>query len=278
MNILVASIFILVDGPIHAKDGNNLRIVTIGSAVSEVVCALDFCDSIVASDVSSLYPESLLKKPRVGYFRKVSPEGVLSVKPDIIMTTDAIEPKSALDIFTSAKVPVIQLPSLKNVANTILTIEKISKYLNVLEKGKRLSDGIQKELQIMGEKIKNIKRKPTVLFIYSRGPGKLHVAGLKTAAAELIVLSGGTPAISEFTGFKPITKEAVIAANPDIILMTDKGYERLGERSISAIPGAPMTKAGSTKSLVKMDDLLLLGFGPRLGKAVNELYAKIHNK
>jgi iron complex transport system substrate-binding protein len=41
-------------------------------------------------------------------------------------------------------------------------------------------------------------------------------------------------------------------------------------------PGISLTPAGENRRIVAMDDLLMLGFGPRLGTAVNELTIKLH--
>src|SRR5688572_9262705 len=72
------------------------RLITLGGNVSETVCALGSCDSIVATDSSSRYPERLTKLPQVGYARALNAEGLLTQKADMILTTPSAGPDSVL--------------------------------------------------------------------------------------------------------------------------------------------------------------------------------------
>ncbi len=93
---------------------------------------------------------------------------------------------------------------------------------------------------------------------------------------KMISLSGADNAVNGFPDFKPLTPEALLEANPDVILMFESGVESLeGENGIWSIPGMADTKAGKTKQLVVMDGLYVSRFGPRLGQAVTELNKKL---
>jgi iron complex transport system substrate-binding protein len=116
-----------------------------------------------------------------------------------------------------------------------------------------------------------------VLFIYARGGGTLMVGGTGTPAAAMIRLAAGENAVSAFDGFKPLTAEAVTTAAPDVILVPSRGLATLGGvDGLVAQPGIALTPAGKARRVVAMDDLLLLGFGPRLGSAVRELAILLH--
>jgi iron complex transport system substrate-binding protein len=116
-----------------------------------------------------------------------------------------------------------------------------------------------------------------VLFVYARGAGTVAVAGRATAADEMIRLAGGRNAIDEFDGFKPLTAEAAVTAAPDVVLMLARGIDSLGGAdSVWAQPGLAQTPAARGRRLVVMDDLYLLGFGPRTGAAVSDLARQLH--
>jgi iron complex transport system substrate-binding protein len=118
---------------------------------------------------------------------------------------------------------------------------------------------------------------PRVLFVYARGAGTMMVAGTETPAEAMIALAGAANAAEGFAGFKPMTAEAVVAAQPDVILMPERGLESLGGADgLLEQPGVALTPAGKNRRIVTMDDLLLLGFGPRLGEAVQTLTTKLH--
>ena len=65
---------------------------------------------------------------------------------------------------------------------------------------------------------------------------------------------------------------AAIAANPDVILVTQQGLQAAGGiEGVLQLPGLASTPAGRAKRVVAMDAPLLLGFGPRLPEAVSQL-------
>ena len=104
----------------------------------------------------------------------------------------------------------------------------------------------------------------------------LNISGHTTSAHSMIELAGAENAFGDVDGFKPMTSEAVVAAAPDAILMLSRGVDSIGgDTKILDLPGIALTPAGKNKALIVMDDLKLLGFGPRLGEAVLELTNKL---
>jgi len=121
-----------------------------------------------------------------------------------------------------------------------------------------------------------LTKKPKVLFIYARGAGNLMVAGSGTPLHSMIELAGAENAASALTDFKPLTPEALLTTNPDVILMFDKGLQSLGGvDGLLKIEGIATTNAGKNKKVVTMDGQYLSGFGPRVGDAVVELHNKL---
>ena len=99
-----------------------------------------------------------------------------------------------------------------------------------------------------------------------------NVAGKDTAAGAMIELAGGVNAVSAFEGYKPMNAEAIVQANPDYILFTDRGLESVGGvEGALKLNGIAQTSAGKNKRIISIDDLLLLGFGPRTASGAVEL-------
>ena len=127
----------------------------------------------------------------------------------------------------------------------------------------------------MGEQIKGVakaEKAPKVLFIYARGAGMQNVAGMGTSADAMIRLAGGANAVTEYEGYKPMSAEAIIAAAPDYILFTSKGLKSVGGvDAVAKMKGIAQTPAGQQKNIISIDDLVLLGFGPRTAEGAVEL-------
>jgi iron complex transport system substrate-binding protein len=118
-----------------------------------------------------------------------------------------------------------------------------------------------------------------VLFILSTQGGKITAAGSDTAADALIRMAGGVNAISDFSGYKQITDEAAGLAAPEVILMLDRGGDHgIDDDALFALPAIRLTPAAQTRSALRMDGLLLLGFGPRTAEAVRRLNAALYPK
>lgn len=104
----------------------------------------------------------------------------------------------------------------------------------------------------------------------------MMVGGTGTQVDRAIALAGGRNAVTEFSDYKPLTAEALVKANPDVILLFSSGLESLGGAAgLKKVPGISQTNAGRNNRFVSMDGELLSSFGPRLGEAVMELEGKI---
>ena len=103
------------------------------------------------------------------------------------------------------------------------------------------------------------------------------VGGRETGADAMLAYAGAVNVMggsASFAGYKPLTPEAVIAARPDIVLVTDQGLKASGGvDGILKLPGLAQTPAGRTHRIVSQEAMLLLGFGPRMPQALMELDA-----
>ncbi len=246
------------------------RIVCLGGAVTETVWALGAGDQIVGIDDSSSFPPAAMSLPRVGYYRMISAEGVISMKPDLILASEEAGPPEAMNQIQAAGISVVRLPGAATVSGCVARIRAAGVALDRVEAAEAMAVTIEEKLSAS---ITETNATPLrVLFVFARGAGTLNIAGQGTAADEIIRLSGGQNAVSGYQGYRPLTAESVAVANPDVVLITASGLGGLGgPESLWALPGLSAISAGREQRLVAMDDLLLLGFGPRLPQAVHEL-------
>jgi iron complex transport system substrate-binding protein len=261
------------------------RIVSLGGPVTETVFALGEGGRVVAVDLSSVWPPEAAKLPKVGYHRALSAEGVLSLNPDLVLGSDEAGPPAVLDQIRAAKVRVSLVPVEYTVEGARSKILAIAKILGKDKEGGNLVASLDADVKKAKGRVAASKARPRVLFIYARGQGTLSVSGRGTAADAMIALAGGVNAVTGYEGYKPLTPEALAAANADVILMTTRGVILMTTRGLESVggrpgllaqPGVALTPAGKARDIVALDDELLLGFGPRLGQGVLALTVALH--
>ncbi len=255
------------------------RIISVGGALTEIVYALNAADKLVGVDTTSQYPESATKLPQVGYQRQLSAEGVLSLKPDVILLTEEAGPPAVLEQIKAAGIKVITLPAEHSVEGVIKKIHGVAEAVGKVPEGDTMILEFKRKLSAAQQALPQTD-KPNIVFLLNVGGGSPMAAGRNTAANAMIALAGGNNAFGDtHDGYKPVSSEAMIAANPSIILLTKDTLDTLGgiDKAV-AIPGVALTDAGKNKRIVTMDSLYLLGFGPRLPEAVQELGQLLHKK
>ncbi|MWL89551.1 MULTISPECIES: hemin ABC transporter substrate-binding protein [unclassified Cupriavidus] len=243
------------------------RVVGLGGAVTEIVYALDAGKTLVGADSSSIYPASALKLPKVGYYRSFSVEGIASLKPDLVLASDQSGPPQALEQVRKLGSKVVTLPSEPTIEALDQRIIGTANALEMPERGRALVDKLHAELR----DIKPVSGTVRVLMVSSH-TGKMQAVGADTAGNAMLKLAGATNVLGNQTGFKPFSAEAAAALKPDVIVTTTMSVGASGSaEAFLAQPGLNATPAARNKRIVVMDDLLLLGFGPRLPEALRLL-------
>lgn len=261
----------------EAKQTNGeMKIVSVGGGVTETIYALGAENLLVGTDTSSVYPVEATKLPQVGYQRLLSAEGVLSLKPDLVLAVPEAGPPPVLSQIESAGVKLVKVNGENTIEGAKSKIREIAKAVNFQDKGEDLIKKLETDLEKSKQCAANLKTKPKVLFIYSRGSGAPQVGGTKNASDEMIKLAGGENAANDFEGFKPLTPEALVAIQPDVILLPTRGLQSLGGiDAVLKLPGIADTPAGKNRRIIELDDLLLLSFSPRVGEGILQLCEKL---
>ncbi|MEM6826296.1 MAG: ABC transporter substrate-binding protein, partial [Pseudomonadota bacterium] len=195
---------------VHAQD----RILSLGGSVTEIVYALGESERLIARDTTSSFPPEVEELPDVGYLRALSPEGVLSVEPDLVIAEDDAGPPEAIDVLTSASIPFVTVPDGYDPAAVRAKILAVADALGVPQKGVTLADKIEQDLTAAVSEANGDGKR--VMFILSMQGGRILASGTDTAADGIIRLAGGENAITAYEGYKPLTDEAAIAARPDV--------------------------------------------------------------
>lgn len=243
------------------------RIIGLGAAPTETILALGLEDVLIAADASSSVVPGIGEKAVLGYHRQVSAEGVLALAPDLVIATEAAGPPTALAQLEAAGVTLVMLSDAPGVAAVEARTRDLGTLLDRKAEASAIVDTMKTDLAAARAAAPT---KPTrVIFVYARGAGAMQVSGSGTAADTMIALAGGVNAVDAYEGYKPLTPEAVLTAQPDVLLLTEKGLKSVGgESALRKTPGVAQIP---DLRIVSVEDGLLLSFGPRTGKGVHAL-------
>lgn len=248
------------------------KIVSVGGSITETIVALGHQDKLIGVDQSSAYPKEVLKDlPNVGYWLQLPKEGILSLKPDIVITSDSAKPKELIDSLPKYGIKTYLIEDKPSIDSAKKKIMQIAEALNEEEKAKEIIARIGKNINKINSELKTINKKPKVLFMFSRAKGLMMAAGQETRAGKMIELSGGENLI-KLNQYTKLSEEAIIEMNPDVIIFSNHGRSKT---EIS--PALKSTNAGKNKNIHKMDILLMSGFTVRLDEALSKLTCMVND-
>lgn len=255
------------------------RIVTAGGDLTEIVYALGAENRVVGVDVTSNFPASAKDKKQIGYVRRISAEGVLALAPDLVLGAHDMGPPTAVEQLRAAGVRVELAPRGDSVSGISSKVQFVGRVLGLREEAQHLASRIETDLNREAARASSQHSKCRVIFILALGEGEPMVAGVGSSAAKIIELAGGINAVTGFNGYKPMSREAIVASRPDVILMMESTVARYGGiNNIFERPELALTPAGQKRQYVSMDGMLLLGFGPRTPLAIEQLGKALRQK
>lgn len=261
------------------KQNNEERIVCIAKQYTEIIWALGAQKDIVAVDVSSTYPPEVKKLPTVGYHRALSAEGILAAKPTLIIHDNNIGPEHVVKQLEDLKIPMkVFETKAQTIDSTLLLIREMGNYFNKQQRAEELCKKLSDDMASATANTAKYKDTLKVLVIhFGRATNAYLVMTKKSTAAKMIAWAGGQMAVTAEKGMKQLSAEVVAASDPDVILLTDFGYDRLGTpEKIKELPGISGTKAAKNNRIYRVEEHDLVYLGPRTGENVLLLQKLIH--
>lgn len=266
----------------EADGKKDLRIVCLSKHLTEMLFALGKGQNIVAVDLSSTYPDSAKLLKTVGYHRALSPESIIAVNPDLVIHSNDIGPANVLPQITNAGLNVKAFGGANTLDSTRLLLKELGDYFGAAAEAAQVIKKMDAGIAAAADTLKAlaIKDTPNVMIIHFGRANNVYfvMSGRKGVGDKMIVLAGGKTASYDAKGARQISAEAVAAANPDIIIATDFGFDQMGsmEKFIEGVPGVSLTNAGKNKRIVRFEEHDLVYFGPRTGDNILKLIKLIH--
>ncbi|MBQ4812320.1 ABC transporter substrate-binding protein [Pseudoalteromonas luteoviolacea] len=242
------------------------RIVVAGGTITDIVFALGAGDQVVAVDTSSTWPIKATKLPKVGYYRDLAAEGILSQKPTLILTMEGAGRPEVLTQIKSTGVTVHQYDKPDAVEGLYTLINAVAKDLDRTQQAETLIASLKQKLPQRPS-----PSKTKALFILSAGERGVMVAGKETVPDVLFGYTG-IKNLASHNGFKPFNREALLVSNPDFIIAPSHVvYGAGGPQKFCQQAALALVPAAKECRLLVMDSLMALGMTTRLPEAIAEL-------
>ena len=268
-----------------ANNAKAERLVVISQIYNEIIWALGAQNAVVGVDYSSTYPPGVKDVQTVGYHRALSAEGILSLHPTAILHDGNIGPPQVVEQLQSLNIPMKTFAAKNDSADgTKALIREMGDYFHKEDRAEELCRTLDSQMMTSLERVKQYTDHPKVAVIHFGRASNIYLVvgkgggGDGGAASQMIEWAGGQMAI-EARGMQRMESPEIIAqANPDVILLTDFGYDRLGGAmdQVKALPGVATSNAAKNNRIYRIEENVLMYFGPRSGENIEKVAAIIH--
>lgn len=252
------------------------RWVSAGGALSEWISALGGESKLVGVDTTSQHPESLKALPSIGYQRQLSAEGILSLRPQILVGTEETGPPSVLSQVRSAGVQVELFSAQPDLSTLQGNLQHLGKLLGAEDQASQVFQTYRQQLDQQKVRVTRAQLKeksPGVLLLLGHAGGKPLIAGKDTAADWLLQQAGGHN-LATHTGYKPFSVESLVSLDPEVLVFADRALTGDAARAVlfKENPILSSTRAAKDGRVMELDPTLLVGgLGPRLPDAMKKL-------
>jgi iron complex transport system substrate-binding protein len=250
------------------------RVIALANGSAEIIASLGYLDVLVGRDIASTSKE-LKGVPIATAGHQVVPEKILELNPDVVLVDNTTGPATALEVIQRAGIKVTMIDEAWTLTDIAKKIEAIGEVIGEQSAAAQLVQKLNSALQDSGKDHPGVR----IAFLYLRGGSAIYLLGGQGSGADSLIEHLGAIDVGaqKFKDpFSPITSEALIATNPEIILVMSKGLESVGGiDGLVSLPGISQTPAGKNRAVIAVDDSLLLSFGPRTPDLLRQLSGEI---
>jgi iron complex transport system substrate-binding protein len=253
-----------VDVPV-IEDSQRVLALAVGSG--ELVDLLGAGNQLVGKDETS---STIQEVPTVTQAHQIDIEQAVSLRPTVVLVDELTGPPEAVDALAASGAQIIDVPSVWTLDDVESRVSVIADAIGApAESARELSAALTRKSEVSNP------ASPRVAFLYLRGPSAIYLlGGANTGADALIEAAGGIDVGAElgYDGFVPLTAEAIVEADPDVLLVMKDGLDSVGGiDGLLALPGVAQTRAGVDRKVVVVDDQVLLSFGARTPALIDRL-------
>ena len=242
------------------REGNEFNlpkevntIISTAPSNTEVLVALGLADKLVAVDKYSADVEGVSEDiPKID-FRNPDAEAIIALNPDIVIASghNKAGDEDPFALIKEAGIPVAYIPSSYSIDGLYGDIEFIANLTGTEKEGEELINSMKEDVESIKAIGDTITDKKSVYFEIGAGSG-LYTFGNETFLNEMIETIGATNIFGDESSWITVTPEAVIDANPDVILANSPGTNEAG---LTAVEDIVSREGWDTVTAVKNGDV-----------------------
>lgn len=273
------------DEPVTVTDTSRVVAMDLSGSIVATVLGLGLGPTLVGRDEAAAFP-SVEEVPVVtGMSHTVNVESILALEPTLVITDGSVGPSDAVRQLADAGVPVVYVQNDPTFAGAAELARQVAAVYGTPAQGEALATRITEQVDATRAAVAAIVPAGSdplrMVFVYLRGDsGIYYIFGRESGADELIAALGGLDAADDagIKGMRPLTDEAMLAADPQVILVMTDGLASVGgvDGLLAAKPAISLTTAGRHRRIIDMDDHQILAFGPRSADVVDALARAIY--
>lgn len=274
------------DIPVTVSSADRIIGLDIAGSIGATLFGLGAGDRVIGRDTSTAFAEAIDLPVVTRGGHSVSSEAVIALRPDLVITDGTVGPVDVITQLREAGIAVVFVDTEPNLEGVSELSRQVAAAIGSPLAGETLAARLHDEVTAKVAEIAAITPKAQgdklrMLFLYLRGgSGIYYLFGEESGADTLIESLGGIDIAGEigWSGMKPMTDEALVAGNPDLILVMTDGLDSAGgvDGLLEAKPAIALTRAGQNKRFVDMADGVVLGFGPRTAAVLDALARAIY--
>lgn len=260
------------------KTSGKDRIVCVSKQMTEFLFALHQGDKIVGIDLTSTYPPETKKITTVGYHRHLSAEGIISLDPTVVIHQGDIAPANVMPQIQGVGIPVKVYPAGSTLDSAKIVLRQVAHDYGQDTAADRIIRELDAQLAVADSIVKSYPTKPRVMIIhFGQQRNQYFIMGTRGTANAMLTLAGGVNA-ADTSSFRDLSAEVIARAQPDVILATDFGFDRMGGsvEKFMQLPGIGLTPAARNGKIFRVEEHDLVYFGPRTGQNIVQIARLIH--
>lgn len=271
---------------VTVTDVSRVLALDVYGTLSRTVFELGLGDALVGRDVSTQFPEAADLPLVTQNGHDLAAEAILDLDPTLILTDTSLGPWDVVLQMRDAGIPVVVVDGERGLDNLSALTKQVATALGVPDEGAALARRIEAEVaevkaQIADVAPDDLAGRLRTVFLYVRGQSGVYYLFGEGSGADALVDALGLYDVAEeidWSGMKPVTDEAIVAAQPDLVLMMSGGLESAGgvDGLLERLPALANTPAGEHRRFVDMEDAQVLGFGPQTAEVLNALAVAIY--